>query len=697
MMKSMTATLLAVLLTLSFGVSEIVERIPVYAAEVTQEAPEGYTPIYDIADLDGIRNNLFGNYILMNDIDMSEDTSEGGDYDCGRGWDSIERFQGRLEGNGHRIIGMHIFGEFTEENTNIGLFESLSGKVQNLGMMDCDISVTINSAYRSFYIGAIAGDFFNGYDQGTVRNCYASGRIFVKGASEEDINIGGLVGASSANIENSYNTCEINGAEMAAETNAYVGGICGQIYSGSIIKSYNIGMIQGQDPLHTGSLCGRSEYPYCLENCQYLKGTANQGVGNLKDNTDCRNLTENAMKRPQVFTGYDFGTIWEIDLYCGYSYPQLKNNRMVRAASVLIKTPPSKKVYYQGDSLEVSDGELEIIYEDGSKATIPLSMENLEGYDMMQIGMQTVTVNYGGSKVSFDIEVKEIPVSEITLQEQLYLHRGQDARLIPDIRPINASDQSIDWESEDPTVASVDGSGLVIAHGKGMTTITATASNGITASCKVTVIIPVVSIQLSKSSMILAIGQNAHITATVYPLESNEIVKWRSDNPSVAQVSGGVISALSPGWAEITAYTDSGEESYCDIEVTWPSINYPNNDGNDYDINNDNDQSYSDYRSVQIRKTKSVKAKIKSAKNTKRKSMKLKLSGLSGCDGYQVQYSMKKNFRGAKSIRKRSSSVTLKKLKLKKTYYVRVRVYRNIAGTIYYGKWSGSKTVRIKK
>lgn len=51
---------------------------------------------------------------------------------------------------------------------------------------------------------------------------------------------------------------------------------------------------------------------------------------------------------------------------------------------------------------------------------------------------------------------------------------------------------------------------------------------------------------------------------------------------------------------------------------------------------------------LSIRKTKSVKAKIKSAKNTKRKSMKLKLSGLSGCDGYQVQYSMKKKFQGSK-------------------------------------------------
>ena len=56
----------------------------VYAAE--EETPKEYTAIYDIAGLYAIRNNLAGNYILMNDIDMTKDTSEGGDYNCGTGW-----------------------------------------------------------------------------------------------------------------------------------------------------------------------------------------------------------------------------------------------------------------------------------------------------------------------------------------------------------------------------------------------------------------------------------------------------------------------------------------------------------------------------------------------------------------------------------------------------------------------------------
>ena len=43
--------------------------------------PQGYTGIYTKADLDDVRNNLAGNYILMNDIVFAaEDFAEGGAY-----------------------------------------------------------------------------------------------------------------------------------------------------------------------------------------------------------------------------------------------------------------------------------------------------------------------------------------------------------------------------------------------------------------------------------------------------------------------------------------------------------------------------------------------------------------------------------------------------------------------------------------
>ena len=52
------------------------------------EIPDGYTPLYTIDDLYNVRSNPEGNYILMNDIDLSA-TAPGGEWDCGTGWSPI--------------------------------------------------------------------------------------------------------------------------------------------------------------------------------------------------------------------------------------------------------------------------------------------------------------------------------------------------------------------------------------------------------------------------------------------------------------------------------------------------------------------------------------------------------------------------------------------------------------------------------
>lgn len=116
MKKQIMSAIMTLILALTLGnLSSNQVKAANAVIQEEQEIPEGYTPVYDIADLYAIRNDPEGSYILMNDIDMSEDTSQGGDYDCGTGWDSIETFNGTLDGNGHRIIGMHIFGELMQE------------------------------------------------------------------------------------------------------------------------------------------------------------------------------------------------------------------------------------------------------------------------------------------------------------------------------------------------------------------------------------------------------------------------------------------------------------------------------------------------------------------------------------------------------------------------------------------------------
>ena len=118
--------------------------------------PSGYTGIYDIEDLDAVRNDLDGNYILMADIDMTEATAEGGGLDYnGTGWRPIGEishaaFSGTLDGNGHSITGMRIKDTSSEY---VGLFGYIdNGTVKNLRMVNADIQ---DSSIE--YAGTIAG------------------------------------------------------------------------------------------------------------------------------------------------------------------------------------------------------------------------------------------------------------------------------------------------------------------------------------------------------------------------------------------------------------------------------------------------------------------------------------------------------------------------------------------------------------
>ena len=100
----------------------------------------GFTEISSVTDLQKLRSNPGGNYVLTSDIDLSEATSEGGEWDNGNGWEPIAEFSGILDGNGYRIKGMNIYGDVI---TNIGFIKKLSGTIRNLGLTD--IAININA------------------------------------------------------------------------------------------------------------------------------------------------------------------------------------------------------------------------------------------------------------------------------------------------------------------------------------------------------------------------------------------------------------------------------------------------------------------------------------------------------------------------------------------------------------------------
>lgn len=186
-------------------------------------------------------------------------------------------------------------------------------------------------------------------------------------------------------------------------------------------------------------------------------------------------------------------------------------------------------------------------------------------------GKATITASAGGVSASCSVNVN-VPVTSIRLSSIiLTLEKGQFAVLTATVSPEDAMDKNVQWNSDDPSVATVDQNGRVTAINDGRAKITASAG-GLTASCTVICIsIPVTAVILNKTSLSLAKGSSETLTATVSPRDATDnTVKWSSDNPSVATVDqNGQVIAVNAGNAVITA--SAGDVSAtCEVSVFIP-------------------------------------------------------------------------------------------------------------------------------
>lgn len=621
-----------------------------------ENVPEGYIGIYDIADLYGIRNDLTANYILMKDIDMSEDTAEGGDWNlAGHGWTPIDGFAGTFDGNGHRIIGMHIYGEVEQA---VGLFGKLGNSypekvsIKNLAMVDININIINEDRGGWCSVGGIVG---HGYDDVKIENCYTTGDILAEVKYSQSY-VGGLMGGGrTSSVSNCYNICNVI---LSGDSTDITDGVGGIAQSCNADFCYNIGTISRAKSNVTDA------YPivgngHQASHCYALSNTAN------KDNKGCTVLFPTQLKDKRTLVGFDFDNVWEIDPYCDYPYPQLKSNRQIRIVSLDIVTEPTKTEYEQADSLDLSGGTVKITYEDETTATIPITEDMVSGYDMNLIGEQNVMVSYCGVSTTYPIIVKEVPLRGISLnQSKVSLGRNKSLQLSVNYSPVNASDKTVEWTSSDSSI-------------------------GLVAQCQIQVLIPCATISLNKTLANMKVGETLKLTAQMLPLDTTDVLEWKTSNATVADVSSGTVTAYKAGTAKVTAYVENGVSVDCKITVTNSSTSSNNSSKNTGNTGTGKGKTASTITSV--------KGKISSIKSTGSKSIKLKLGNLGSADGYQIQYSLKKNFKNSKKIKKKSKNITIKKLKKNRRYYVRVRVYGKVNGKTYYGKWSARKSVKTRR
>lgn len=135
------------------------------------------------------------------------------------------------------------------------------------------------------------------------------------------------------------------------------------------------------------------------------------------------------------------------------------------------------------------------------------------------------------------------------------------------------------WKTSDRNVASIDGNEKVsgektvtiIANQVGECVITCYGNTGYTnPTCKVIVKAnPPTAISVKPERLVLQEGKKGSFTYQLTPEDAYTKITWASSNESVAKVStGGLVSAVSQGTAQITATTSNGLSAYGTVEVT---------------------------------------------------------------------------------------------------------------------------------
>lgn len=131
----------------------------------------------------------------------------------------------------------------------------------------------------------------------------------------------------------------------------------------------------------------------------------------------------------------------------------------------------------------------------------------------------------------------------------------------------------VQWTSTNPSVATVDSTGLVTGVALGTCTITATSEDK-AASATVAVVAPAAALTVTPSTLVLVAGQTSHLAATVTDAAGALLDRapvWSSADTSIASVNANsLVTAVAVGTTQITATID-GLTATTTVQVVAPT------------------------------------------------------------------------------------------------------------------------------
>ena len=188
-------------------------------------------------------------------------------------------------------------------------------------------------------------------------------------------------------------------------------------------------------------------------------------------------------------------------------------------------------------------------------------------------GSSTVTATVGEKVATINYTVR-IPLESITINGDETLSKNEEKTLTVTYNPTNTTDnKTVDWESSNPEIVSIDSTGKITGKKGGTAKITATVGN-VKAEKEVKVVVPIESVSLSGDDSILK-GETKRLTATINPEDTTDdkTITWSSDDENVLFVDqNGQIRGIKEGTANVKAVV-AGKETTKQITVNEIHIN----------------------------------------------------------------------------------------------------------------------------
>lgn len=319
-----------------------------------------------------------------------------------------------------------------------------------------------------------------------------------------------------------------------------------------------------------------------------------------------------------------------------------------------------------------------------------------------------------------EVSTTDIDVQSITLNKTSVAGvKDTTIQMEASVYPENATEQEVDWYTDDMSIATVSDKGELKILKKGTTKLRAYSRDGnCVAECDVQGVSEFDESKLQISSPYLFLNENEQDMLFAYYGDADVSCKWTSANEEVATVDEtGLVTAKKEGYGLIIATMEDGTQVSCMTIVSKAKSDEPENATPTPTVTpivtpepTQNSEAAATTKPQATKKPSSNNSSASMLTHVKKvKNVKVKKAGKKKLlvtwqwvlvrDGYEVQYALNKSFTKAKKTKKCSwwlEKTKLKGLKSKKSYYVRIRAYVKNGSQKQYGKWSTVKKCKVK-